>query len=91
MALAPHRLRPVLPLHGFPDTSYLWRHQIPALVDAGYRTLAPDLRGRGRTEMPTRVEDYTLRLLVQDVAALLDALGVERAHVIGHDWGAGLA
>lgn len=81
----------VLLLHGFPDTSYLWRHQIPALVAAGYRALAPDLRGRGETEMPTRVEDYGLRLMVQDVAALLDALSVERAHVIGHDWGAALA
>ncbi len=81
----------VLLLHGFPDTSYLWRHQIPALVAAGYRALAPDLRGRGQTEMPTRAEDYALRLMVQDVAALLDALDVERAHVVGHDWGAALA
>lgn len=81
----------VLLLHGFPDTSHLWRHQIPVLVAAGYRALAPDLGGRGETEIPTRVEDYALRLMVQDVAALLDALGIERAHVVGHDWGAALA
>jgi pimeloyl-ACP methyl ester carboxylesterase len=82
---------PVLLLHGFPDTASLWRHQIPALVDAGYRVLAPDLRGRGRTEMPPRVEDYALRNVVRDVAALLDAAGVQRAHVVGHDWGAAAA
>jgi pimeloyl-ACP methyl ester carboxylesterase len=63
---------PVLLLHGFPDTASLWRHQLPALVGAGYRVPAPDLRGRGRSEMLQRVEDYTLRNVVRDVAALLD-------------------
>ncbi len=82
---------PVLLLHGFPDTSYLWRSQIAALVEAGYRAIAPDLRGRGQTDKPARVEDYALSAIVQDVAALLDALGVPRAHVIGHDWGAAVA
>jgi pimeloyl-ACP methyl ester carboxylesterase len=82
---------PVVLLHGFPDTALLWRHQVPALVGAGYRVIAPDLRGRGRTEAPARVEDYGLRNVVADVAGLLDALGLGRAHVVGHDWGAAVA
>ena len=82
---------PVVLLHGFPDTSYLWRYQIAALVQAGYRAIAPDLRGRGRSDKPARVEDYALSTIVQDVAALMDGLGVDRAHVVGHDWGAGVA
>ena len=82
---------PVVLLHGFPDTSYLWRRLIPDLVAAGYRAIAPDLRGRGRSERPTSVEDYRLTKVVSDVAAIMDALGVERAHVIGHDWGAATA
>ena len=82
---------PVLLLHGFPDTSYLWRHQIAALAGAGYRAIAPDMRGRGRTDRPTAVADYALPMMVRDVAALLDALDVRRAHVVGHDWGAAVA
>ncbi len=82
---------PVLLLHGFPDTASLWRHQIPALVAAGFRAVAPDLRGRGQTQAPPRVEDYALAGMVADVAALLDTLGIDRAHVVGHDFGAGLA
>ncbi|HKS69178.1 MAG TPA: alpha/beta hydrolase [Ktedonobacterales bacterium] len=82
---------PVVLLHGFPDTSYVWRHQLPALVGAGYRAIAPDLRGRGRSERTPRVEDYALSNIVADVAGIMDALGVERAHVVGHDWGAAVA
>jgi len=82
--------QPVLLLHGFPDTSSLWRHQIPALVDAGFRAVAPDLRGRGRTQASARLEEYALPGMVPDLVALLDALGIERAHVVGHDFGAGL-
>jgi pimeloyl-ACP methyl ester carboxylesterase len=82
---------PVLLLHGFPDSSRLWRHQIPVLVAAGFRAIAPDLRGFGRSEMPSRVEDYALPVIVGDVVSLLDTLGVERADVVGHDWGAALA
>jgi pimeloyl-ACP methyl ester carboxylesterase len=82
---------PVILLHGFPDTSYLWRSQIAVLTQAGYRAIAPDMRGRGRSEQPERVEDYRLTNMVADVAAILDALGVERTHVVGHDWGAGVA
>ncbi|HEV2461506.1 MAG TPA: alpha/beta hydrolase [Ktedonobacterales bacterium] len=82
---------PVVLLHGFPDTSFLWRHQIPALVGAGFRAIAPDLRGRGQSDKPERVEDYRLSAILTDVAGLMDALGIERAHVVGHDWGAPLA
>lgn len=79
--------RPVVLLHGFPDSSALWRHQSPALVDAGFRAIAPDLRGFGRSPKPERVEDYTMTMAVGDVLALMDDLGVEQADVVGHDWG----
>jgi pimeloyl-ACP methyl ester carboxylesterase len=82
---------PVMLLHGFPDTSRLWRRQIDALTGAGYRAIAPDLRGRGRSDRPAAVSGYALPLIVQDVTGILDALGVERAHVVGHDWGAAVA
>jgi len=82
---------PVVLLHGFPDTSFLWRHQIPALVSAGFRVVAPDLRGRGQSDKPERVEDYRLSAIMKDVAGIMDALGIERAHVVGHDWGAPVA
>jgi pimeloyl-ACP methyl ester carboxylesterase len=82
---------PVVLLHGFPDSSYLWRNQIPALTEAGFRAIAPDLRGYGQSDKPPEVEAYDMRLLVQDVAGIMDAAGVERAHVVGHDWGAALA
>lgn len=79
---------PVLLLHGFPDTSRLWRHQVAALTAAGFRTIAPDLRGRGASERPEAVEAYAAPLLTADVVAVLDALEVERADVVGHDFGA---
>jgi pimeloyl-ACP methyl ester carboxylesterase len=82
---------PVLLLHGFPDTSRLWRAQIAALTDAGYRAIAPDLRGRGASDRPEMVSDYALSAIVADVVGILDALEVERAHVVGHDWGAAVA
>jgi pimeloyl-ACP methyl ester carboxylesterase len=81
----------VLLLHGFPDTGEVWRNQAPALAAAGFRAVVPDLRGRGRTERPDGVEAYALRELVADAVGLLDALGIERAHVVGHDWGAAVA
>lgn len=80
----------VLLLHGFPDSAWLWRHQIPHLADAGYRVLAPDLRGFGRSDKPASVEDYTLRRHAGDVRAIMGHFGVDRAHVVGHDWGAAL-
>jgi pimeloyl-ACP methyl ester carboxylesterase len=81
----------VMLLHGFPDTSRLWRRQIEALTRAGYRTIAPDLRGRGGTERPQEVGSYAVPMLLRDVTGIMDALGVPRAHLVGHDWGAGLA
>lgn len=81
---------PVLLLHGFPDSSALWRHQIPALADAGYRVIAPDLRGFGASARPEGVEQYRMTTLVGDVLGILDGLGVERAAVAGHDWGSSL-
>jgi pimeloyl-ACP methyl ester carboxylesterase len=82
---------PVLLLHGFPDSSQLWRHQIPALVDAGMRVIAPDLRGFGESDKPEAVEDYAIARSVADLVSVLGGLGIERTHVVGHDWGAGLA
>jgi pimeloyl-ACP methyl ester carboxylesterase len=82
---------PVLLLHGFPDSSALWRHQIPALTRAGLRAVAPDLRGFGESEKPAEVGAYRVGRSVADMVALLDALEIERARVVGHDWGAGVA
>ncbi|MFI5317863.1 MAG: alpha/beta fold hydrolase [Myxococcota bacterium] len=81
---------PVLLLHGFPDSSSLWRQQVPALVGAGYRVIAPDLRGFGSSDRPPGVDAYAIPTLIGDAAGLLDALGVPRAHVVCHDWGAAL-
>jgi pimeloyl-ACP methyl ester carboxylesterase len=83
--------RPVVLLHGFPDSGRLWRHQVPALSAAGLEVIVPDLRGYGRSDQPKDVQSYAIRNLVGDVVGVLDQLGVERAHVVGHDWGAGLA
>src|SRR5438067_425530 len=78
-------------LHGFPESWYSWRHQLAALADAGYRAVAPDQRGYGQTDRPAEVARYTQLHLVGDVVGLLDALGEERAVVVGHDWGAPVA
>ena len=83
--------RPVVLLHGFPDNAAEWRHQLPALAAAGYHVIAPDLRGFGASDRPEAVAAYRMRELVGDVTGLLDALDVDRAAVVGHDWGAGLA
>jgi pimeloyl-ACP methyl ester carboxylesterase len=77
----------VVLLHGFPDRATLWRPQIDALVAAGYRVIAPDLRGFGDSDRPEDVDAYRLRHSVADVLALLDERGVERAAVAGHDFG----
>ncbi len=82
--------RPVVLLHGFPDTGRLWRHQMPVLAEAGFQVIVPDLRGYGRSDKPEGKDAYAIPLLAGDVAAVLDAVGVERAHVVGHDWGAAL-
>ena len=80
----------VLLLHGFPQFWYAWRHQIPALA-ARFRVVAPDLRGYGDTDKPPRVSDYQIGALAADVAELIHALGEKKAHVVGHDWGGGVA
>jgi pimeloyl-ACP methyl ester carboxylesterase len=82
---------PVMLLHGWPDSHRLWRHQVEALAAAGFRTIAPDLRGFGESDRPTDVEAYALPNLAGDVLGLLDHFELERAHLIGHDWGAALA
>lgn len=78
----------VLLIHGFPDDHRVWRHQMPALVAAGFRVIVPDLRGCGRSEAPGAVRAYHLDHLIADLVAVLDALGIERTQVVGHDWGA---
>jgi pimeloyl-ACP methyl ester carboxylesterase len=77
----------VLLLHGFPDTHDVWRKQVGPLAAAGYRVIAPDLRGYGRTEAPGGVYDYTLDKLRTDVIGLLDALEIDKVILVGHDWG----
>jgi len=81
----------VVLLHGFPELAYSWRHQLPALAAAGYRAIAPDLRGYGGSSKPAAVEAYRIEELVADVTGLLDALGEARAVFVAHDWGALLA
>lgn len=78
----------VVLLHGFPETWYGWRHQLPALAAAGFRVVAPDQRGYGGSDRPRGARAYRLDELAADVRALVEACGVERAHVVGHDWGA---
>ena len=77
--------------HGWPELSYSWRHQIPALAAAGFRVVAPDMRGFGRTSAPEDVGAYTIFHTVGDIVALVAALGEKQAVVVGHDWGAPVA
>ncbi|MBT8080329.1 MAG: alpha/beta hydrolase [Gammaproteobacteria bacterium] len=79
---------PVILLHGFPELAYSWRHQLPALADAGYRAIAPDQRGYGRSDKPVEVREYTVQKLIGDIDGLLTALDLEQALFVGHDWGA---
>ncbi len=81
----------VLLLHGFPECWYSWRHQLPALATAGYHAVAPDQRGYGQTDQPAEIEKFSIFHLVGDVIGLMDALHEDRAVVVGHDWGAGVA
>lgn len=80
--------RPVILLHGFPDSSRIWRNQIKFLVEHGFQVVVPDLRGFGNSDAPVGKENYTLENIIGDVTALMDMLGIKRAPVIGHDWGA---
>lgn len=81
----------VLFCHGFPESWYSWRHQLRALSEAGFRAVAPDMRGYGQTEQPEAIDQYTLLHLVGDMVGVLDALGEQTAVVVGHDWGAPVA
>lgn len=79
---------PVLLLHGFPDSARLWRHQIPALTAAGFRVIAPDLRGFGASDKPAAPEAYALPVVLGDVLGMLDQLGLAKVRLVSHDWGA---
>lgn len=78
---------PVVLCHGFPELAYSWRYQMPALAAAGFRVIAPDLRGYGRSDRPPDIAAYDLQHLSADLVGLLDALEIERAVFCGHDWG----
>lgn len=77
--------------HGFPESWYSWRHQLPALADAGYHVVAPDQRGYGQTDRPEAIEAYNILQLTADIVGLVNALNKDHAIVVGHDWGAVVA
>lgn len=85
--MGPKDGQPVVLVHGWPELAFSWRHQLPALAAAGYRAIAPDMRGFGRSSRPEAVEDYDIVHLTGDLAGLLDALGLKTAVFAGHDWG----
>ncbi len=78
---------PVIMCHGFPELAYAWRHQIPAIAAAGFRAIAPDQRGYGNTDQPQAIESYDIHHLTGDLVGMLDALEIEKAVFVGHDWG----
>lgn len=78
---------PIVFCHGFPELAYSWRNQLPALAAAGFRAIAPDMRGYGATEAPEGAENYSMKHLTGDLAGLLNALGLKKAVFCGHDWG----
>ncbi len=77
--------------HGFPESWYSWRHQLPLLAKLGWKAWAPDLRGYGESERPKHLQDYAIELLMEDVANLIDAAGARETMLIAHDWGAIIA
>ncbi len=81
----------VVLLHGFPEFWYGWRRQIPALAAAGFHVVAPDQRGYNLSDKPAAVQDYATQILAADVVGLFDACGADRALLVGHDWGGGVA
>ena len=81
----------VILCHGFPELWYSWRYQLPALAQAGYHAVAPDLRGYGQTDQPADISAYSLLHLVGDLVGLLDVLGEQQAFLVSHDWGSNLA
>lgn len=82
---------PVILCHGFPELWYVWRHQMSALSAAGYRVIAPDMRGHGGSSVPPDAKDYTQEIICADIVALMDELDIATAVIIGHDWGAVLS
>ncbi len=78
-------------LHGFPESSYSWRYQMPLLARLGYRCWAPDLRGYGATTRPPHLQDYAIEALMADVAGLIDAAAARSTVLLAHDWGAAIA
>ena len=80
--------KPVVLCHGWPEHAFSWRHQLPALVEAGYHVIVPNQRGYGNSSRPAGVADYDLEHLTGDLVGLLDHYGYEDATFIGHDWGA---
>jgi pimeloyl-ACP methyl ester carboxylesterase len=91
MQAGPKSGPPVILLHGFPEFWYGWRHQIPALIDAGYRVIVPDQRGYNLSDKPKGVKAYGVHELVNDIVGLIDALDYEKVNLVGHDWGAAVA
>jgi pimeloyl-ACP methyl ester carboxylesterase len=81
----------VLMLHGFPQSSYTWRYQMPALARTGFHVVAPDQRGYSPGARPDEVDEYTVSHLVDDVLAIADELGYRQFHLVGHDWGGAVA
>ena len=81
----------VLLVHGWPESWYSWRHQLPALAAAGFHAVAPDVRGYGRSDAPQPIEAYSMKQMTADYVGLLDALGEQTAVIVGHDWGAPMA
>lgn len=81
----------VLFVHGYPETSHSWRHQLPAVAAAGYRGVAIDVRGYGRSSRPPGIEEYSMGRLVADNVRIAEALGADRVVIVGHDWGSPIA
>jgi len=79
---------PVLMMHGFPESWFSWRHQLVALARAGYFAVAPDMRGYGHSDAPPQAADYSVHHIASDMVALLQELGLRKAVLVGHDWGA---
>ena len=80
----------VLLCHGFPESWYSWRRQIPVIAEAGFHAVAPDMRGYGQSDAPPEVSSYSIMDLVGDMVGLVSALGERQAILVGHDWGAPL-
>ncbi len=81
----------IILLHGFPEFHYGWRNQIPALVDAGFRVIVPDQRGYNLSDKPKSISAYDVDILAKDIIGLLDYFGIQKAKLVGHDWGAAVA